>query len=245
MPIAFAPITSAKAGHYFARRDVMVARTLKLLAAPLLLAALPMAFAFAADGGRSGGTLGGGVGAAGAGSAAVGGGAPAGRVGGGPAAGAVGGGLPGAGDPAGNGAAGTGNPTLNALGAGSSGNRTNAPGIPSSRTQGGAFGGPAALGATTAPVAPARALPGGAAPAASSAASSSGTENKEAPSRESKAQPPITGGAEGAPFSPTGFSRPGRDGVSTVIVAARRCSVAAHETDGFTTCVGVPGKRRR
>ena len=229
-----------------ARHAVMVARNPKALAVTLLLVAIPLGFVFAADGGRTGGTLGGGVGAAGAGSAAVGGGAPGGRVGGGPAAGAIGGGLPGARDPAGNGAAGAGNPTLNALGPGSSGNRTNAPGIPNSRTQGGAFGGGAGLGASTTGVAPARASPGGAAPAASNATPSSGTENKQGASREEpKAQVPITGGAEGAPFSPTGFSRPGRDGVSTVIVAARPCSVAAHETDGFTTCVGVPGKRRR
>src|SRR5450631_225151 len=31
-------------------------------------------------------------------------------------------------------------------------------------------------------------------------------------------------------------------GVSTVIVAARSCGVAAHETDGTTTCIGIPDR---
>jgi hypothetical protein len=55
------------------------------------------------------------VGAAGMGSAAIGGGA--GQVGGGPQAGLVGGGSPNSNNPGGNGAAGTGNPSLNAVGA--------------------------------------------------------------------------------------------------------------------------------
>jgi hypothetical protein len=34
----------------------------------------------------------------------------------------------------------------------------------------------------------------------------------------------------------------GPDG-STKIVPARPCGKAAHETDGTTTCVGIPGRR--
>jgi hypothetical protein len=40
-----------------------------------------------------------------------------------------------------------------------------------------------------------------------------------------------------------GLAEPGADGVSTKIVPARPCSTAAHETDGTTTCVGIPGRR--
>jgi hypothetical protein len=227
------------------KERVMVACRLRSVALVLLIAVLPTNFALAA--GRGGGGLGGGVGAAGAGSAAVGGGAPAGRVGGGPPAGAVGGGSPGAGNPAGNGSAGTDNPSLNALGVGSGPGSTNAPGIPNATTKGGAFGGGAAVGATTG-IAPARSFSGGAAPTAPANEPSSADSKKEGQPTEPTARPPVAGGADGAdyaPFSPTGLSRPGTDGVSTVIVEARPCSVAAHETDGFTTCVGIPRKRHR
>jgi hypothetical protein len=213
----------------------MVVCNLRSLAFALLLAVLPMGFAF---GGGGGVHLGGGVGAAGVGSAAVGGGAPAGRVGGGPAAGAVGGGSPGSMDPGGNGAAGTGNPSLNALGAGSGTNSTNTPGIPNATTRGGEFGGGAAIGATTG-VAPDRSFSGGAAPTALGTAS-----NKEGQPAGPTERPALAGAAE-YPFSPTGLSRPGSDGVSTVIVEAQPCGVAAHETDGFTTCVGIPRKTHR
>jgi hypothetical protein len=43
--------------------------------------------------------------------------------------------------------------------------------------------------------------------------------------------------------SPTGLAKIAEDGVSTKIVPARPCSRAARETDGTTTCVGIPGKR--
>jgi hypothetical protein len=43
--------------------------------------------------------------------------------------------------------------------------------------------------------------------------------------------------------SPTGLARTAEDGVSTTVVPARPCSRAAHETDGTTTCVGIPGRR--
>src|ERR1700677_2558449 len=57
--------------------------------------------------------------------------------------------------------------------------------------------------------------------------------------------PPLTAGAApevGGPLisqSATGLSKVADDGVSTKIVAAVRCSTAAHETDGTTTCIGI------
>jgi len=196
------------------------------LAFALLIAALPVGFALAAGGGGRGGAIGAGVGAAGMGSAAVGSGAPAGAVGGGPPAGAVGGGSPGSNNPAGNGAAGTGNPSRNA--GGLPGNGTNAsPGITNATTTGGVIG-----GGTGVP-GPAPDLPGGTSPEALSKRQSS--TNPTAPKD-------VQGVAEQAPISPTGLSKPGPDGVSTVIVAARSCGVAAHETDGTTTCIGIPDR---
>jgi hypothetical protein len=41
--------------------------------------------------------------------------------------------------------------------------------------------------------------------------------------------------------SDTGLNKVGDDGVSTKTVGAVRCSTAARETDGTTTCVGIPG----
>jgi hypothetical protein len=49
--------------------------------------------------------------------------------------------------------------------------------------------------------------------------------------------------AEQPASSSTGLAKPSADGTSTIIVPARPCSTAAHETDGTTTCVGIPGKR--
>jgi hypothetical protein len=57
---------------------------------------------------------------------------------------------------------------------------------------------------------------------------------------------PLTAGAApevGGPLisqSATGLSKVADDGVSTKIVAAVRCSTAARETDGTTTCIGIP-----
>jgi hypothetical protein len=57
--------------------------------------------------------------------------------------------------------------------------------------------------------------------------------------------PPVLGQgvAEQPASSPTGLAKPSADGTSTTIVPARPCSTAARETDGTTTCVGIPGKR--
>lgn len=198
------------------------------LAFALLIAALPVEFALAGGSGGRGGAIGAGVGAGGMGSAAVGGGAPAGAVGGGPPAGAVGGGSPGSNNPAGNGAAGSGNPSRNAVGL--PGNPTNAsPGITNAPTTGGVIGGGVGVPSAPQPT-------GGISPSALAKQPASG----QGPTTSNEVQ----GVAEEAPLSPTGLSQPGPDGVSTVIVAARPCGVAAHETDGTTTCIGIPGRVR-
>jgi hypothetical protein len=200
------------------------------LAFALLIAALPVGFAFAGGSGGRGGAIGAGVGAAGMGSAAIGGGA--GQVGGGPPAGLVGGGSPNSNNPGGNGSAGTGNPSLNAVGGGPGGNGTNTPGIPNARTRGSVIGGGAGV-----PSPSPFGSPGGTAPEALSSQRQS-TDSATAPKA-------VQGVAEEEQFSPTGLAEPGPDGVSTVIVAARPCGVAAHETDGTTTCIGIPGERAR
>src|SRR5229473_6220117 len=105
------------ASHYLwidGKERAMIICNPRSLAFALLIAALPVGFALAGGSGGRGGAIGAGVGAAGMGSAGVGGGAPAGSVGGGPPAGLVGGGSPNSNNAAGNGAAGTGNPSLNA-----------------------------------------------------------------------------------------------------------------------------------
>jgi hypothetical protein len=61
----------------------------------------------------------------------------------------------------------------------------------------------------------------------------------------SLAMPPIAGGAPevGGPLisgSETGLNEVADDGVSTKTVGAVPCSKAARETDGTTTCVGIP-----
>ena len=57
---------------------------------------------------------------------------------------------------------------------------------------------------------------------------------------------PITGAApsEGTSWLPgttTGLDKVGDDGVSTKTVKAVPCGAAARETDGATTCIGIPG----
>jgi hypothetical protein len=61
--------------------------------------------------------------------------------------------------------------------------------------------------------------------------------------------PPPIGGAAPLPGTPllpnttTGLDKVGDDGVSTKTVKAVPCSTTARETDGFTTCVGIPDNR--
>jgi hypothetical protein len=73
-------------------------------------------------------------------------------------------------------------------------------------------------------------------------------ETQAPPPISGQAQPPtvppeVRGVAEQPPSSPTGLTKPAEDGVSTKIVPARPCSTAARETDGTTTCVGIPSRR--
>jgi len=44
--------------------------------------------------------------------------------------------------------------------------------------------------------------------------------------------------------SETGLNKVAEDGVSTKTVRAIPCSTAARETDGTTTCIGIPGPVR-
>ena len=97
------------------------------------------------------------------------------------------------------------------------------------------------------------ALAQGAVPDSGAAAPPTGTgmPGVGAPPSTSAPPPPITGQsappapstvqgiAEEAPSSTVGLSQPAPDG-STKIVPARRCSTAARETDGTTTCIGIP-----
>jgi len=53
---------------------------------------------------------------------------------------------------------------------------------------------------------------------------------------------------QGGPLHPgaqTGLDVVAEDGVSTKTVKAVPCSTAARETDGSTTCVGIPGAPER
>jgi len=81
--------------------------------------------------------------------------------------------------------------------------------------------------------------------------------NQPVPSPPSRATEPTSQGYTGA-YGPAGPPTPysvaplpevsvgpglnvvGPDGISTRTVKAVPCSVAARETDGFTTCVGIP-----
>jgi hypothetical protein len=55
--------------------------------------------------------------------------------------------------------------------------------------------------------------------------------------------PEVRGAAEFPPDTTTGLATTAADGVSTKIVPARPCSTAARETDGTTTCIGIPSRR--
>jgi hypothetical protein len=54
----------------------------------------------------------------------------------------------------------------------------------------------------------------------------------------------VLGIAENQTFSRSGRSTVADDGVSTKIVQAKPCTSAARETDGTTSCVGIPSRRR-
>lgn len=55
--------------------------------------------------------------------------------------------------------------------------------------------------------------------------------------------PEVRGAADFPPLTTTGLATTAADGVSTKVVPARPCSTAARETDGTTTCVGIPSRR--
>ena len=79
-------------------------------------------------------------------------------------------------------------------------------------------------------------IPGGGPPPGSTGGASPSATGQAQPTDASKL---VEGVAEEPPSSGTGFAVLAADGVSTRIVAARPCGVAAHETDGTTTCVGI------
>jgi hypothetical protein len=141
-------------------------------------------------------------------------------------------------------AAGAMEPGLNSIGAGSLGNGTNAPGIPRSSTQGGEFGG-GSYGSDNPGIGAAPPPPPGGVPPPAAASSAHPSDNKEGTTATPREPTTFQGLTGDQPFSPTGLAIPGPDGVSTVIVDARSCSLAARETDGTTTCVGIPRKRHR
>jgi hypothetical protein len=45
-------------------------------------------------------------------------------------------------------------------------------------------------------------------------------------------------------YTGPGLDQVGPDGISTKVVKAVPCSTAARETDGTTTCIGIPGPTR-
>lgn len=82
-------------------------------------------------------------------------------------------------------------------------------------------------------------------PGDATAVQSTATPAPPAPSTTEPA-PPRVGGAPqlGGPLHPAsdaGVDKVAADGVSTKTVRAVPCGTAARETDGSTTCVGIPG----
>lgn len=200
-----------------------------ITAAIALLLMLPIGVALAQGGGGGGGGGGGaGSGAGGAGAAGAGGGqggtgtsarGGGNAVGGGAPAGAVGGGAP-------AGAVGGGAPANSNTNSSVGATPTPQQAVPTSPagnppTTGGVIG-----GYTGAPPADAKVSP---------------------PITAQSSPPIVPDGVQGAaaeqPGSRTGLAKPADNGVSTKIVPAQPCSAAAKETDGTTTCVGIPDKR--
>jgi hypothetical protein len=138
-------------------------------------------------------------------------------VGGGAAAGAIGGGPP-----------------AGLIGGGIAPTNTN----PTSGSGGGTLsptvGGAPAANTGTPPASDISA--GGPPPGSTDGASPSATGQAQPP----VAQRPVVGIAEERPTPTTGLAVLAADGVSTRTVAARPCGLAAHETDGTTTCIGIP-----
>jgi hypothetical protein len=151
------------------------------------------------------------------------GGGPQGAVGSSPLSGASGyGAAVGGGAPAG---AVGGGPPAGLIGGGVAPTNTNPTSSSGATTEGPAVGGVpgASTGVSSAPNAPGGGLP----PSLLSKTGNSGSAETERPQ-----------GAV-APKSVEGGAATSQDAVSTQIVAPRPCGVAAHETDGFTTCIGI------
>lgn len=99
------------------------------------------------------------------------------------------------------------------------------------------------------PLVSAALLIGGAFPATAQVDNSNGAHRVPAigdappPATSQTGLPPaprsVQGVAEEPAPSTVGMAQPGRDG-KTVIVKPRPCGVVAHETDGVTTCIGIP-----
>jgi hypothetical protein len=78
---------------------------------------------------------------------------------------------------------------------------------------------------------------------------------QQAPGTVGTSPPPAAGAPPsdvapqaGSPLYPdteTGLDKVAGDGVSTKTVKAAPCGAAAMETDGFTTCVGIPAEPAR
>lgn len=182
------------------------------------------------QGGGGAGAGGAGSGAAGAGAAGAGGGrggvgtsATSGgaAVGGGAPAGAVGGGAP-------AGAVGGGAPT-NTVATPGSDPASNAAAANSTAANPSSAGGPTGIGAPSGVQGSGR--QGGAPPVMGQA-------------QPTTVPPEVRGVADFPPATTTGLATTAEDGVSTKIVPARPCSTAARETDGTTTCVGIPSRRK-
>ena len=62
----------------------------------------------------------------------------------------------------------------------------------------------------------------------------------EPPSQVPTVAPAPSVGSSLLPGTSTGLDKVGDDGVSTKTVTAVGCGTAARETDGTTTCVGIP-----
>jgi hypothetical protein len=93
--------------------------------------------------------------------------------------------------------------------------------------------------------------------AAAAVALMTSTASAQAPAQPAPAQqssagpgsaPPGAPPEVGGPWHPAtdaGVDKVASDGVSTVTVPAVPCSTAARETDGTTTCIGIPDSTKR
>jgi hypothetical protein len=180
----------------------------------LLVVLLPMNVALAGGSGRGPqGAVGYGLSGSSGYGAAVGGGAPAGAVGGGPPAGLIGGGI----------APTNTNPTRS-IGGGLGPGEGSEVGVP------GAYS-----GVPSAPGIPA----GGPAPSNPGNAETGRSQSPESPKTgEGVAAAPDAGSTK-SPMSPKSIEGVSAPDAGSAQIVPRPCAVAAHETDGFTTCIGI------